>query len=179
MQGHHPKYCHRRDCGFTLVEVLVSVVVLALGLLGLSGLQVASLQNNHSAYLRTQATLLAYDMADRMRANTTALEALDYNQPAATENTDCHTITGCTPADMAKQDMYEWSDPASPTSIPNLLPGGVGIVCIDSTPISVETSAAPACDGAGTSYAIKVWWTDDRSGQEMRFVTTVSFKPNA
>jgi type IV pilus assembly protein PilV len=45
--------------GFTLVEVLVAVVILGLGLLGLAGLQAASLRNNHSAYLRSQATLLA------------------------------------------------------------------------------------------------------------------------
>ncbi len=165
--------------GFTLVEVLVAVFVLALGLLGLSGLQVASLQNNHSAYLRSQATLLAYDMADRMRANATALAALDYDQPTATEGADCTTVTGCTPAEMALHDMYEWSAVASPTSdvptsVAHVLPNGRGTVCVDSTP-NDGGSAAPACDGAGASYAIKVWWTDDRSGNEKLFVTTVSF----
>ncbi|MCI0734504.1 MAG: type IV pilus modification protein PilV [Methylococcaceae bacterium] len=164
------------DRGFTLVEVLIAVFVLALGLLGLCGLQVASLQNNHSAYLRSQATLLAYDMADRMRANATALAApaLAYNNPTATNNTNCTTVTGCTPAEMALHDMYEWSAAGSPTSVTNVLPSGAGIVCIDATP-NDGGSAAPACDGNGNSYAIKVWWTDDRSGQEMRFVTTVSF----
>lgn len=55
--------------GITLVEVLVSVLILAIGLLGLAGLQTQSLNFNHSAYLRSQATVLAYDMIDRMRAN--------------------------------------------------------------------------------------------------------------
>jgi type IV pilus assembly protein PilV len=55
--------------GFTLVEVLVAVVVLAVGLLGLAGLQVTSVRFNNSAYLRSQATNLAYDIADRIRAN--------------------------------------------------------------------------------------------------------------
>jgi type IV pilus modification protein PilV len=61
--------------GFTLVEVLVTVVILAVGLLGLAGLQAVSMRNNHSAYERTQAVQLAYDMADRVRANTPAVPA--------------------------------------------------------------------------------------------------------
>ena len=75
---------------FTLIEVLVTVVILAVGLLGLAGMQAASMRNNHSAYLRSQAVQLSYDMADRVRsrvrfrsisaapANTTSM-----NRPAA------------------------------------------------------------------------------------------------
>jgi type IV pilus assembly protein PilV len=55
--------------GFTLVEVLVAALVLAVGLLGLAGLQLASMKSNHSAYLRSQATVAAYDLLDRMRAD--------------------------------------------------------------------------------------------------------------
>ena len=55
--------------GFTLIEVLISMLILAVGLLGLAGLQATGLRNNLSAYNRSQATQLAYDMADRMRAN--------------------------------------------------------------------------------------------------------------
>lgn len=54
--------------GSTLLEVLVSIVIIAFGLLGLAGLQATSVKGNHSAYLRSQATLLAYDMGERMRA---------------------------------------------------------------------------------------------------------------
>jgi len=59
----------KKHKGFTLIEVLVSMIVLAIGLLGLAGLQMSSLRNNLSAYHRSQATQLAYDMADRMRTN--------------------------------------------------------------------------------------------------------------
>lgn len=58
-----------RQSGFSLVEILVTLVVLSLGLLGVLGLQVTGLQRNDGAYLRTQASLYAYDIADRMRAN--------------------------------------------------------------------------------------------------------------
>ena len=56
-----------KQSGSSLLEVLVAVVILAFGLLGLAGLQISSVKSSHSAYLRSQATLLAYDMADRMR----------------------------------------------------------------------------------------------------------------
>lgn len=57
------------QAGFTLVEVLVTIIVLAIGVLGLAGLQLASMRSNHSAFLRTQATLAANDLIDRMRIN--------------------------------------------------------------------------------------------------------------
>ena len=60
-----------KNTGFTLIEVLIAMIVLAVGLLGLAGLQATSLRNNQSAYNRIKATQLAYDIADRMRANYT------------------------------------------------------------------------------------------------------------
>ena len=55
--------------GTTLVETLVALVVLSVGLLGIAALQMTSLRNNRGAHLRSQAQVLAYDIADRMRAN--------------------------------------------------------------------------------------------------------------
>ncbi len=59
----------KRQQGVSLLEVLISVVVLSIGLLGLAGLQAVSLRNNASAYQRGLATMLAYDVIDRMRAD--------------------------------------------------------------------------------------------------------------
>lgn len=58
--------------GFSLLEVLIAVLVLSIGLLGLAGLQVLSIKQNHNSYLRSQATFLAHDVIERMRANRTA-----------------------------------------------------------------------------------------------------------
>ncbi len=55
--------------GFTLAEVLVALLVLSIGLLGAAGLQLASLRSSQDAYLRSQASILALDMIERMRAN--------------------------------------------------------------------------------------------------------------
>src|SRR5690606_3184429 len=59
----------RRENGFTLIEVLVTVIVLAIGLLGLAALQFSGLRYTHSAYQRSQATILTNDIIDRMRVN--------------------------------------------------------------------------------------------------------------
>lgn len=155
--------------GFTLVEVLVAVLVLAIGLLGLAGLQVTGLRNNQSAYYRSQATQLAYDMADRMRANPAGTKNGAYNNPAAAQTAACLTIAGCPAAQMAGNDAFEWN-----AILANQLPSGTGVVCIDGTPTPVGTAAAPACDGVGNVYAVKVWWDDDRSGAaNQSFVTSL------
>ena len=72
---------HKRaaDSGFTLVEVLVALVVLSIGLLGLAALQLSSLQFNTNSLLRTQATVVAYDLIDRMRSNRAGFTADAYN----------------------------------------------------------------------------------------------------
>lgn len=74
--------------GFTLVEVLVTVVIMGIGLLGVAGLQLAAMRSNHSALLRTQATIAAYDLIDRMRVdpeafNSKRFEAGDEDSPPA------------------------------------------------------------------------------------------------
>jgi type IV pilus assembly protein PilV len=66
-----PRSPQRKQRGMTLVEALVALLVLCIGLLGVAGLQIQALRANHGAYLRSQATMLAHDMADRMRANRT------------------------------------------------------------------------------------------------------------
>jgi type IV pilus assembly protein PilV len=102
----------RKSRGFTLVEVLVSLVVLSVGLLGMAKLVLVSAHSNDSAYLRSQATALAYEILDKMRANpagalagnyTTALGAM----PAAPVSC-IGTGTVCTPLQIALWDVYSW-----------------------------------------------------------------------
>jgi len=58
-----------RQRGFSLIEVLVAMLVLAIGLLGLAALQTQGVRFNHDAYVRSSATTLAYDIVDKMRLN--------------------------------------------------------------------------------------------------------------
>jgi type IV pilus assembly protein PilV len=158
-----------RSSGFTLLEVLITLVVLSIGLLGVAGLQLSGLRANHSSALRSQATYLAYDMADRLRANIQGVNGGNYNNLSGDPGDPGCISSGCTPALMAQSDLHEWNL-ANATN----LPSGAGAVCLDSTPDD-GTPTSIACDGLGTAYAIKVWWNDDKSGTAKLF--TMSFKP--
>lgn len=158
---------HSGAKGFTLLEILVTVIILAIGLLGMAGLQLTGMRNNQSAYLRTQAALLAYDMGERMRANSLGFNNNAYDQPQAVEYPGCFTAEGCTVAEMAQNDAFEWSN-----TLATQLPMGNGVVCLDGTPDD-GIPESPDCDGAGGVYVIKIWWDDSRSGtQDQRFVTS-------
>ncbi|MDY6799243.1 MAG: type IV pilus modification protein PilV [Pseudomonadota bacterium] len=112
--------------GFTLLEVMVALVIFSIGLLGLAGLQSQSLRYNHSAYLQTQATFLAYDILDRMRANKETAQAGGYNAGFSTSGTnhDCNNSSvSCGTNQMAQFDIYEWKDLLSDS-----LPAGTGSV---------------------------------------------------
>lgn len=118
--------------GFTLLEVLVAIVVLSIGLLGLAGLMASSLKNSHSAYQRTQATWLAYDALDRMRANRQVALAGGYN-----------LALGAAPggSDLAAGDLSEWD-----TALADTLPAGDGSIAV----------------AAGGAVKVIVQWNDTR-----------------
>ncbi len=114
----------RSQEGFTLIEVLMAVLVLAIALIGLAGVQLNSLRVNSEAQLRTQATFLAYDIADRMRANASAARSGDYDlaytagpSPTAPGNCPQANVSG----GMAAEDTAQWLN-----RIGCLLPSGEG-----------------------------------------------------
>lgn len=178
----HPTFLHRtlpaRSAGVTLVEILVAILILSFGLLGSAGLQMAGLRAALSANQRTTATLLAYDAADRMRANMAGVTAGNYQNYTATENPNCLLVAGCAPPQLAQHDMWEWGQ-----AIAAQLPSGIGIVCRDQSPNDGTSNAsqiAAGCDGLGNQYVIKIWWLEDRSetnptGTLKRFST--AFQP--
>ncbi|WP_457319849.1 type IV pilus modification protein PilV, partial [Stenotrophomonas sp. P5_B8] len=69
MKRRHSSIPGRGQAGFTLLEVLIAIVVLAFGLLGFAMLQTTSVRFVQSANYRTQATNLAYDLTELMRSN--------------------------------------------------------------------------------------------------------------
>ncbi len=157
--------CTKNLAGFTLVEVLISLLVLAFGILGLASLQLFGLRNNQTALFRSQATQMAYDITDRIRANPNGLDNGRYNNQAATNN-DC-VANSCTPTQMAGFDLAQWN------AALQTLPLGAGVVCIDSSPDD-GTVGADACNNTGSAYAIKIWWDDGRTGTaSQRFVMSL------
>lgn len=151
--------------GFALVEVLVTVVVLAIAALGYAALQLRGLSTNSSALWRSKATVLAYEAADRVRANPLGATAGQYNNLLTPAMTSACTLTNvCSAAQMAARDFAQWRTAVA------ALPGGSGAICVDSSPDD-GTAAAPACDGSGTQLAIKIFWSE--RGVASRFVNVV------
>lgn len=83
-----------RAAGFSMIEVLIALLVLALGLLGFALLQTLNLRFTQSANYRTQATNLAYEMLDLMRSN--RLAAAQYGAATFTAGSESVPATGCT-----------------------------------------------------------------------------------
>lgn len=142
--NHINKQSASRDCreladhdgGFTLIEVLVALVVLSIGLLGVAGMQLVGLRGNLSAASRTQASYLADDILDRMRANYVAARGpgVEYNVAMGA------TLTGASPA---QQDVQAWlRDLGS-------LPSGQGSISVD-----------PATNIA----TVVIQWVDSKGG---------------
>lgn len=130
-----PRTLFRRNAGFTLIEVLVSILVLALGLLGLAGLQLTSIKDNVTAYQRSQATQLTYDIIDRIRANSDAVDNYlsTYMKPdVASSKSSCLAASGCTSEQMAENDLYEWNQ-----AMRELLPLGTGSISVNASTYTV------------------------------------------
>ncbi|HHJ80721.1 MAG TPA: type IV pilus modification protein PilV [Candidatus Tenderia electrophaga] len=123
------RHCHQ--AGFSLIEVLITMVVLSIGLLGVAGMQASGLRNNHAAYTKTQATNLAMDMAERIRANPQGqAEYVGFSSDSAPDSSPDCISTGCTPIQLANHDKFEWSQPFNADSKP-VLPAGKGLVTQD------------------------------------------------
>lgn len=101
-----------RSRGFSMIELLVAVLVMGIGVLGITGLQMVSLQNNREALLRAEATALAYDMMDRIRANPlgaplgAAYDNVDIDDAPA-GGVDC-VAGACSAANMVTFDVSVW-----------------------------------------------------------------------
>lgn len=158
----------RRVGGFTLVEVLVSIVVLSFGLLGMVGLQAASLQANRDARLQSTAVVLARELAEMMRGNKDeALRSTNnpyligrVNSPlAAPTPTYCLSVggTACTtPGAVAQAELTDWL-----ARVEDALPKATISICRDTAPFAPDGTAQWACTSTNNSdpILIKIGWT--------------------
>lgn len=139
--------------GFTLIEVLVAVVIMAVGLLGLAGLQISGLRNNLSAEHKSKAAQLVYDMSDRIRANVSPTSLVIYSAGVSEANIGCDASTLCTSAQLAQDDLFNWV-----TDIGNDLPNGTPII-----------------SSVGGAFTVGVSWYDNADTSNSRF--QVNFQP--
>jgi type IV pilus assembly protein PilV len=135
LQGH-------RQSGFSLVEVLITLVIMSVGMLGIAGLYVQSMQAGRTSMFRHHAVTLAGDVADRIRANPTA--DIAYTAPVGANNNCVLGGVDCTATQMAANDILLWKDQAA-----NTLPGG-----------DVTIVLTPEAGFTPPTYQITVSWTE-------------------
>ena len=173
LQASRSLHGKNKDFGFSLVEVLVSIVVLSFGLLGMVGMQAAALKSNREARLQSSAVVLARELADMMRSNSSegVLTAANGNPYlgsfnsvplAATTPTYCLNVAAGTTAcaappshDIGNAQMTEWL-----ARVDAELPGARVNVCFDTAPFDANGLPQWACT-AGTDgvIVIKIGWT--------------------
>ena len=156
--------------GFTLLEVLVAVFVLAIGVLGAAATQLTALRTRHQSSLMSNGVQLASSLADSMRANLETMRAADSANPYLRLQYDvadgapqapgasCFPGDGCSAAQLADAELYRFKD-----ALHAGFPGGRAVVCRDS---QVRDGARGAlrwtCAGAAQApIVIKLGWRDD------------------
>ena len=164
--------------GFTLIEVLVAILVLAIGVLGAARAQLAAMQTRQTTGLMSSGVQLAGALAERMRANTAnPYLALNYDAladgPPAPPGTLCFAQVECDSAQMAAFDLYEVAQ-----AVHAGFPGGRVKVCRDAA-IATGAGAAlawPCAGGANAPIVIKLGWRikGDQASDENTFAPAVA-----
>jgi type IV pilus assembly protein PilV len=158
----------RQAKGYALLEALIAVLVTAIGFVGAARMQTSGMAMTNSAQTRQKASLLAYQMADRVRANKRGADAGAYNA-VATGSTTCLTAGGgCSPAALAVADYTEWLQ----QDVQNQLKNGDGKVCL------VTATARTTCNAAGDFLAVILTW-EDSVGASSLSTTVCHWTPTA
>ena len=156
-----------RVSGFTLIEVLVSIVVLSFGLLGMVALQAASLQANRDARLQSTAVVLARELAEMMRGNKDQA-LLATNNPYLTGKLSnplvaptasyCLSVgSSCnTPEKVAQAELTDWL-----ARVNDALPGASVRICRDAAPFASDGTAQWGCTSSDSSdpILVKIGWS--------------------
>ena len=139
-----------RQSGFSLVEVLIALIIMSVGMLGIAGLYVQSMQAGRTSMFRHHAVTLAGDVADRIRANPRA--GIAYAGGAANNNCVGAGID-CNEAEMAANDILLWDQQAA-----QALPNGQVQVAFDDTVVPPEYTITVQWDEPGEQldYQIKI-----------------------
>lgn len=161
----------KQDSGVALLEVLITLLVLAIGMMGIASMLFFAHKASSSSYIKQQAIQSAYNIIDRMRANRDAAINGSYNVsnivssgnvsvPSA-PSADCST-SSCSPTQLAAYDTWYWQ-----AKDLTQLPGGCGSI-----------ATAPAATGGNTAVTVTVQW-DDSPTQNLLGATSSTAAGNA
>lgn len=187
----YQKTFFNKSSGFTLIEVLITVVILSIGLLGMAGIQIQGLRGTTSSTVRSQATILANDIAERIHMNlngvfVTGMGQNEHYSVVDTSNIACGTdvpalcsatpgggspdqatINTCaTPEGMAEFDIYEFAcGLADNAGVNNLLPNGSARITCN----NIAGNCPP-----GSELTIDINWEETSTNDGSQLIKTVT-----
>lgn len=145
--------------GISLIEVLIAVLIFSVGLLGIAGLLVVATKANHNAYMRTQVTYLAQNMADRMSANPIAVWNGNYDSAGYPLSVSQSCATGCTPANLAVHDQGLWS-----RQLQTFLPNPTATISCNDSAAGYDPTNLGMRPPYGGSCTMTVTWSERGGG---------------
>lgn len=152
-----------RQCGMSMIENMVAVLVLSFGMLGVVGLQVSALQANKEARYQSSATRLGRELGELMRGNKDIANGttsgtnpylVEYTGTLPSGSSNCFTAACASTADVASFQIREWLSRAAVE-----LPAARVTVCIDDAPFDAAGLPRWACSGSGGTAVVKIGWT--------------------
>lgn len=146
--------CLKRQQGVSLLESLVAILVMALGVLGILGIQMRTLTDTQTGVRRAQAIKLIEDLSERIRTNPDGLGNLGAYTSGWATNPAVATCggSGCDPAQLAARDLYVWK-----ANVQNTLPLGDAAIFLS----SAETTA-----GDRRQLGVMIGWRENERVRE-------------
>ncbi|MCK5901893.1 MAG: type IV pilus modification protein PilV [Cocleimonas sp.] len=152
----------KNQSGVSLLEVLISVLILSVGLLGLGGLQLFALKSSNDAHFRTIASFIASDLSDRIRINPEGVafggyaisESQSVSLCGSSPPKQCETATPCTSAELASFDLHQIAcgvneNGNSSLGMKNLLPSA-----------TLSVGCGTMTCGSNVEHTITLKWTE-------------------
>ncbi|MFK7858507.1 MAG: type IV pilus modification protein PilV [Granulosicoccus sp.] len=147
-----------RQGGVGLIEILVAVVIMAIGFLAAARMQVTGMRYSQSAYFESQAYFMAGEMVARMRANVAGVQSGEYDDlttSAELQDPGCNAKM-CTPAEVAQQDIFDWSQHLHRT--------GEDVTFTPLLPSDSDLAARGEVNLlSGGAYSVTLVWADDNA----------------
>lgn len=171
-----------RSKGFSLLEILITIMILSIGLMGVVSLQLQGAESTNGAYFRSQATLIADELAERMHVNHLAVDNNSYFGIAVThsddyctanrpviycENEQSSVAQSCNTTEMASFDIFR-----AACDIGERLPtGALMVACENKDPLDASRCIE------GSSYNITVSWSEVDDGKSVSSDVTIKVQP--
>lgn len=182
----HAAQSRKRSEGFSLLEVLVSIIVLTVGLLGASGMLLSAIRTTNESGNFTAAVNFARELSEKARVNKAiSIKTTEADNPyliswtngsaypgASTPGTTCMS-SACDAATLASWDIRDWTKRLDGT-----LPGARVVVCFDSDSWSTGDSAYEwACDSTGRNLVVKISWIPRQTNDVLKDASAATRTP--